>query len=330
MRRVDAAAGGVARKPFRILSLAGGGYLGLYTACVLDALEERAGVPLARCFDLLAGTSVGGILALGLAFEIPARAMRRLFLDHGAEIFSTRPLASRAVSKLADLARSVFGPKYDGAALERALAEQLGNRTIGQALHPVVVPAINISRSMTKIFKTPHAAKSVGDESIRAVDVAMATCAAPAYFPARKIGRNLFADGGMFAVAPDLVALHEAEQFLDVDLDDVRMLSIGTATLGYGPAEKIAADDGAVGWLSGGRLVMTMISVQQQHIETIVQDRLRARYMHLDAVWPPKIGLGIDVATPAATRALQDLADDTVRHMDARRLRTLFDLPERR
>jgi len=325
LRRADPGRAG-AGKPFRILSLAGGGYLGLYTASVLDALEERAGVPLARRFDLLAGTSVGGILALGLAFEIPAREMRKLFVDHGAEIFSTRPLASRAVGKLVDLARSVFGPKYDGAALERALAERLGDRTLDQALHPVVVPAVNISRSMTKVFKTPHGPKSGGDESVRAVDVAMATSAAPAYFPARRIGRHLFADGGMFAVAPDLVALHEAEQFLDVDLDDVRMLSIGTATLGYAPADKIAPGDGAVGWLSEGRLVMTMISVQQQHVETVVQDRLGARYVHLDAVWPAKLGLGIDVATPKATRALQDLAADTVAHIDTRRLRTLFDL----
>lgn len=58
-------------KPFRILALAGGGYLGLYTATVLAALEERCGVPLGQRFDLIAGTSVGGILAVALAYEVP-------------------------------------------------------------------------------------------------------------------------------------------------------------------------------------------------------------------------------------------------------------------
>ena len=314
------------RKPFRILSLAGGGYLGLYTASILDALEQRAGAPLARHFDLIAGTSVGGILALGLAFEIPAADIRRLFVEHGAAIFSTRPLASNSVGKLLDLARSVWGPKYSGKALERALAVHVGDKTLADALHPVVVPAVNVTRSMTKIFKTPHGPKSKGDEAVRAVDVAMATSAAPAYFPSRRIGRSLYADGGMFAVAPDLVALHEAEQFMDIDLPDVNMLSIGTSTLGYTPAEKMTHDDGAVGWLSEGRLILTMISVQQQHVEAMVQDRLGERYMHLDAVWPPKLGLGIDVATTKAAKALQDLAADTMRSADTRKLGRLFDL----
>ena len=166
-------------KPFRILSLAGGGYLGLYTACVLAELEARAGVPLAQRFDLIAGTSVGGILALGLAFEVPVDEIRRLFLERGARIFSTRPLATGPVSKLLDLTRSVFGPKYSGEPLRKALSERLGRQTLADALHPVVVPAVNVSSSMTKIFKSPHGPRSGGDESVLAVDAAMATCAAP-------------------------------------------------------------------------------------------------------------------------------------------------------
>lgn len=304
------------RKPFRILSLAGGGYLGLYTACVLAELEARAGEPLGRRFDLIAGTSVGGILALGLAFEVPVADMRKLFLERGARIFSTRPLATNAVSKLLDLTRSVFGPKYNPAPLRKALSEHLAGRTLAEAIHPVVVPAVNVSRSMTKIFKSPHAPRSRGDEAVPAVDVAMATCAAPSYFPAVRIGDSLYTDGGMFAVAPDLVALHEAEQFLGIDPADVSMLSIGTATLQYMPVEKVTDGDGAIGWLSEGRLVLTLISVQQQHVEAMMLDRLGDRYAHLDAVWPPRVGLGIDVATRRAARALEELAGDTLRHAD--------------
>jgi len=314
------------KKPFRILSLAGGGYLGLYTAALLVELERRAGQPLARSFDLIAGTSIGGILALGLAYEIPAAEMHKLFLQHGEKIFSTRPLANRSVAKLLDLARSVWGPKYSGKELEHALLAKLGELTLADALHPVVIPAVNVSKSMTKIFKTPHAAASCGDESVRALNVAMATAAAPAYFPARKIGKHVYADGGMFAVAPDLVALHEAEQFIGVDLADVSMLSIGTATLAYSPLDKVDPDDGAVAWLSEGRLVLTMISEQQQHVQTIVQDRLGERHMHLDALWPKAGGLGIDVATAASAATLQALASDTIAHFDEAKLARLFSL----
>ena len=312
------------KKPFRILSLAGGGYLGLYTACVLAELEARAGEPLARRFDLIAGTSVGGILALGLGFEVPAAEMRTLFIERGAKIFSTRPLATGPVSKLLDLTRSVLGPKYSGEALREALREHVGTGTLADAHHAVIVPAVNISRCMTKIFKTPHGPRSRGDENCRAVDVAMATCAAPAYFPAVRIGDSLYGDGGMFAVAPDLVALHEAEQFLDVAADDVSMLSIGTATLQYTPAEKVASGDGAVAWLSEGRLVLSLISVQQQHVQAMMLDRLPGRYVHLDAVWPPRAGLGIDVATKKSARTLEELASDTLGHTDLRQLDRMF------
>ena len=94
------------------------------------------------------------------------------------------------------------------------------------------------------------------------------------------------------------------------------MLSIGTATLKYASAEPIADDDGAVGWLSEGRLVLTLISVQQQHVQAMMLDRLPGRYVHLDAVWPVRAGLGIDVATAKAVKTLAGLAQDTLAHTD--------------
>jgi patatin-like phospholipase/acyl hydrolase len=63
--------------PLQILSLSGGGYLGLYTAAVLTAIEERIKARIATRFDLIAGTSVGGIIALGIANEVPAGASTR-------------------------------------------------------------------------------------------------------------------------------------------------------------------------------------------------------------------------------------------------------------
>jgi patatin-like phospholipase/acyl hydrolase len=83
-----------AHPPLRVLSLSGGGYLGLYTAAVLAGLEARAAEPLARRFDLIAGTSIGA--ALALAFEAPMSRLVSLFIAHGAEVFSGRALpASR-------------------------------------------------------------------------------------------------------------------------------------------------------------------------------------------------------------------------------------------
>ena len=306
--------------PMRILALAGGGYLGLYTATVLAELEKRVGEPLGRRFDLIAGTSVGAIAALAMAFEVPMQRVVRLFQGRGAEVFSPRARPRGTVTRLLDLSRSVLGPKYTGAALREVLMRDLGRHVLGEAMHNVVIPAVDVTRSQTKVFKTPHTEQSTGDEDLAAVDVAMAACAAPAYFPAVRIGDTLYADGGLFATAPDQVALHEAEHFFGVPPERVTMLSVGTATESYRPDDSVAEDDGAIGWLTDGRLILTLISVQQQHVEAMMEDRLGDRYLHLDAPWPRDAGLGIDVATEEAAATLVALGKATVAGADFTRL----------
>jgi patatin-like phospholipase/acyl hydrolase len=313
------------RSETRVLSLSGGGFLGLYTAHVLQALEARAGVPLGRCFDLIAGTSIGGVLALALAFEVPMVRLVRLFADHGPRVFSSRALPAGAVGRLLDLTRSVLGPKYTGEALHEALEVELGHWRLADAQHPIVIPAVDVGACSTKVFKTPHAHSSMGDGELRAVDVAMAACAAPAYFPSVRIGEQLYADGGLFAVAPDQVALHEVEHFMGVDPARVSMLSVGTATAHYQPREGVQEEAGAVGWLSEGRLILTLISVQQQHVQAMMEDRLGERYLRIDAEWPAEAGLGIDVATPEAAQRLAALAKTSVRAADAKALAALLE-----
>ena len=307
-------------RPQRVLSLAGGGFLGLYTAVVLEALEARAGEPLARRFDLLAGTSIGGLLGLALAYEIPMARLVRLFTEHGSAVFSSRALPSGAQGRLLDRSRSVLGPKYSGEALREALKAEIGDKPLADALHPVVVPAVDVGLCQTKVFKTPHAPNSQDDGRLRAVDVAMAACAAPAYSPSVRIGRHIYADGGLFAVAPDQVALHELEHFMGVNPGRVSMLSIGTATAHYRPGEGVRDETGAVGWLSDGRLVLTLIAVQQQHVQAMMEDHLGDRYLRLDADWPPDACLGIDVATPQAVVTLSALARKTLLDAEPHRL----------
>jgi uncharacterized protein len=309
----------------RILSLSGGGFLGLYTAHVLQELEARAGVALGRCFDLVAGTSIGGVLALALAFEVPMVRLVRLFTDHGPRVFSGRALPAGAVGRLLDLTRSVLGPKYSGEGLHEVLEAEFGHWRLADAQHAVVVPVVDVGTCTTKVFKTPHAHSSLGDGELRAVDVAMAACAAPAYFPSVRIGSRLYADGGLFAVAPDQVALHEVEHFIGADPAQVSMLSIGTAAAHYQPREGVQEEAGAVGWLSEGRLILTLVSVQQQHVQAMMEDRLGPRYLRLDADWPADAGLGIDVATPEAARTLAALAKVTLRSADARALAGLLE-----
>jgi hypothetical protein len=292
------------RASVRVLSLSGGGFLGLYTAVVLAGLEARVGEPLARRFDLLAGTSIGGLLALALAYEVPMERLVAMFIRQGPAVFSSRQLPTGALSRLLDLSRSVMGPKYSGEALRAILQQELGDQRLRDARHRVIVPAVDVGRCRSKVFKTPHAGPSVGDGDCGAVEVAMAACAAPAYFPSVRIGRRVYADGGLFAVAPDQIAL----------------LSVGTAVAHYRPQGGVREEAGAVAWLSDGRLVLTMLAAQQQHVQAMLEDRLGPRYLRLDADWPPDAGLGIDVATPQAVERLSALARKTLRGADTARL----------
>jgi predicted acylesterase/phospholipase RssA len=301
---------------FRVLSLSGGGFLGLFTASVLAGLESRGGEPLGRLFGLVAGTSVGAILAAAVATQTPMQQMVQLFREHGAEVFSGRPLPESGLARLLDMSRSVWAPKYDGKVLRERLQAQWGDLRLGDLRHRLLIPAVDIGRSQTKVFKTPHTPASRGDEGLRLVDVVMASCAAPAYFPGVRVGDRLYADGGLFAVAPDQVALHEVEHFLRLPPQHVFLLSLGTALQRYRSLRPSQSRAGAVQWLAQGRLVLTLMAAQQQHVQAMMEDRLGTRYLRLDADWPAQAGLGLDVATAQATQVLTTLAEATLRRMD--------------
>lgn len=306
------AAQGRTQDEVRVLALSGGGFLGLFTGVVLDQLEKRVGEPLGRRFDLLAGTSIGGVLALALAFEIPMARIVDVFVQAGPLVFSENGPPQGPLGRLIDLSRAVLGPKYSGDALRDALQAEFGDATLADAVHAVIVPAVDVGYSRPKIFKSPRGRAAERDGLLKAVDVAMAACAAPAYFPSVEIGGRLYADGGLFAVAPDQVALHEIEHFQRTSANRVRMLSVGTAARRYRPLREVDARSGAVGWLADGRLMLTLISAQQQHVCAMMAHRLGGRYLRLDADWPQDAGLGIDVATDQAHGELAALAEATV------------------
>jgi patatin-like phospholipase/acyl hydrolase len=146
---------------FKILSLSGGGYLGLYTISFLEAIEKRFGAPIARYFDLLAGTSVGGIIALGLAAEVPASKIRATFEEGGTSVFSHRPAPTSRLQSAVDLFRYFGKPKYSDVALRKMIGGLVGeNGRIGNLKHRLILPAVNLTKGKPQLFKTPPTAIS--------------------------------------------------------------------------------------------------------------------------------------------------------------------------
>ncbi|HXB23524.1 MAG TPA: CBASS cGAMP-activated phospholipase [Gemmatimonadaceae bacterium] len=212
---------------FRILSLDGGGIRGAFTASALATLEKRTGRRVIDHFDLIAGTSTGGILAIGLALGRSAEEIRDFYVEYGNTIFPSTGVIHRLGLTLQQL---VF-PKRSRARLEDALGSVFGDRKFGEARCRLVIPTYDAVSGRIYILKTAHLPQFTDEYRARAVDCALATSAAPTYYRASPFPEHQgvsYIDGGVWANCPVMVGLTEAVHFLRVPLDRVDILSIGT------------------------------------------------------------------------------------------------------
>ena len=215
---------------FRILSIDGGGIRGIYPATFLAGLEERylEGSSIAQYFDLIAGTSTGGIIALGLAAGLKAAYLRNLYIDRGYEIFP--PIRSGLIGATQRLLINISQYvrfRYDRKALMRHLHDALGNRRFGEAKTRLCIPSFEGRHGEVYIFKTPHHPDFRKDASERMTKVAAATAAAPTFFKPLQDGGYTFVDGGVWANNPIMIALVDALSCYSVSRDRVRILSLG-------------------------------------------------------------------------------------------------------
>jgi len=295
-----------AKSRFQVLALSGGGYRGLFTARILAEIEQHIGAPVGSRFDLIAGTSIGGILALAVALEIPAQRMVELFEKHGEEIFRRRFSG-----------RGLFRSQYSNQPLLNYLLgeEVFGERLVGECLHPVIVPSINYTRGLPVVFKTPHHPDFKTDHRHRVVDVAMATSAAPIVFPRYVFNNCQYVDGGLFANAPGLLGVHETFKFLGVSRaeGDVRVLSIGTMSSKFTVNPKRNRAGGTIDW--GGwwpvnapkRLFGLGISAQEAMSDHMLRHQFpNGNYIHIDDVLTDERSqaVALDKADAAAREVL--------------------------
>ena len=217
-------------RDFRILSIDGGGIRGIYPATFLAGLEERylKGASIAQYFDLIAGTSTGGIIAIGLAADLNAGHLRDLYIDRGGEIFP--PIRSGIVGATQRVIRNAsqfFKFRYDRKALMRILRDTLGNRSFGEATTRLCIPSFEGRYGEIYIFKTPHHPDFRNDASERMTKVAAATAAAPTFYKPFQDGGYTFIDGGVWANNPIMIALVDALSCFSVPPERVRILSLG-------------------------------------------------------------------------------------------------------
>ncbi|MCB9453971.1 MAG: patatin-like phospholipase family protein [Anaerolineaceae bacterium] len=261
-------------KKIKILSIDGGGIRGIIPAMAMDAIERRTGKPIAELFDLIAGTSTGGILALALTRpgedgkpKYAAAEGIQIYEREGHRIFSRS--AWRRVQTL----NSLSDEKYPSQSVEAVLKEYLGDARLREALTDVLVTAYETERRSPWFFRSQRA-KVRPDYDFPMWQVARATSAAPTYFEAFKITTEgveeyySLIDGGVFANNPTMCAFVDARTRFP-EINDFMVVSLGTGELTRPIYHDEAKDWGLIQW------VQPVISILMQGVNETVHYQMQ-------------------------------------------------------
>lgn len=283
-------------KEFKILSLDGGGIRGVFSAYILAKIEESIKQPIWKYFDLICGTSTGGIIALAISVGKPVSEVLKMYQDKAASIFPEEP------SWLVKWWRCLFddGGYYSPENLERILYEFYCVDTkvlkMRDAHTRLCIPAVDLCMGHTKVYKTPHAVKKpnqvfFADAELNLSEVARATSAAPFIFPSAKVKDSYAIDGGLWANNPSLVGLVEALR-IGVSLDEIKILSIGTG-VGVGQVQQCTAEKmNLCKWVKDYKFLDMLFNVQAQAVcKQLVHILREDSYLRINTTLSEMVGI---------------------------------------
>ncbi|HPM38251.1 MAG TPA: CBASS cGAMP-activated phospholipase [candidate division Zixibacteria bacterium] len=206
---------------FQILSLDGGGIKGIFSAAVLAAIEDDLGTTIVNHFDLVVGTSTGGIIALSLGIGMSPREIVEFYVQEGPKIF---PQSFRTSGRL-------FTRKYGSEPLASALKACFGERRLADSQKRLAIPSYNLDADEVYIFKTAHHTRFQRDYKVPMWKIALATSSAPTYFGVcREVDSIRLIDGGVWANNPVVVGIVEAIGILQQPVESLRAFSLSTTS----------------------------------------------------------------------------------------------------
>tara|TARA_R110002049_G_scaffold209615_2_gene380531 strand:+ start:11545 stop:12525 length:981 start_codon:yes stop_codon:yes gene_type:complete len=258
-------------KKFKILSIDGGGIKGVFPAKFLTSIEEEIGEgQIHKHFDLICGTSTGGIIALALSLGIPAKEILELYQKNAKTIFGKKQYSFfkkpfYCNKPLEKLIRDIF-KKYHSKDTDPRIDDIKGTK--------VLIPTYSLIDGATQVLKTPHTADLMIDKHIPMYMAAMATSAAPTYFNAysntfKRIDSDTLesfsnkVDGGVYANNPSLLGIIEARTRFGKELADIELLSLGTGQYKYSEARNKKLWS-VTYWLSKKRILDLFMQGQSQ------------------------------------------------------------------
>lgn len=284
--------------PFRVLCLDGGGMRGAYQAAYLATFAERicekldldSPLDVGTAFDLLVGTSTGGIVACGLAAGIPLTQMQILYADAGKRIFPLQRV--RALPILGQLVRAFgIGIICGDRALRKTLTQTFRDRTIGSVYDDrrvaLAIPTVDIARHAAVVFKTQHLKRLNGRDNERTlVDVCMATSAAPILRSMARLREpgntgttTTYVDGGLWANNPGLIGMMEATEILKDrgESRPIHLFMLGTLPSQGGEEIHCWRHRAALGWGFGLKAIAASLNAQAVGYDYLAQKMAEMR-----------------------------------------------------
>lgn len=283
--------------PYRVLCLDGGGMRGVYQATYLQTFVSRlqstkaGAADVGRCFDLIAGTSTGGLVACALAAGVPLARVRELYESKGRDIFPGQRL--RAIPGVSTIVRGLgWGAKAGEVALRSALEEIFGATTFSDVLRArgiaLAIPSIDMARHAPVVFKTRHLKRSNGRDDARTlVDACLATSAAPILRALAVVSepgsgaRVVYTDGGLWANNPGVLGAIEAIEVLNERGEHerpVQLFMLGSLPIQGGEEISDAARyRGAFGWGFGIKAVTVSLNAQAVGYDYLAKKMLELR-----------------------------------------------------
>ncbi len=280
---------------YRILSLDGGGIRGIVSVVLMQRISEVYPSWLDKA-DLLAGTSTGGLIALGLAEGKTLDQLKSLYVEKGKIIFDDSWL-----DDLKDIGKSI-GSDYSIENLEKVLKEELSNTKLKDLLKKVLIPTFCLDRNIEvgrekrnvrtwspKIFHNFEGEDSDGDEYV--YKAGLYTSAAPTYFESV----DSYIDGGVFANNPSMIALAQTQDIRSFDkaipFEEISLLSVGTGYSGtFIKGKKL--DWGYAQWAQP--LVSLMLDGVSGIADYQCSQILKEGYKRLNILFPEKTVIGMD------------------------------------
>jgi uncharacterized protein len=249
-------------KKFRILSLDGGGLRGIIPVLILKEIEKRSGQKIFNLFDLISGTSTGGLIACGITVsddgihpKYSIQQIEDIYTNRGKDIFPKQSALGRLLNSIS----SLKNPKFSEKGIDNVLTDYFGNKRLTDCIKPLLITSFDLYNNEAVFFKSRHAQQRA-ECNAYLKDVCRATSAAPTYLPAYKFmfdnKTRVCVDGGMYINNPTVASLVEvtkyyndpAYQFESVSLDDIVVPSLGTGHYSNDIARKKVEGFGLLDW----------------------------------------------------------------------------------